>query len=81
MKIQVIGSGCPTCKKLHELTDQAVKELKINEEVEYTTDIQQLLEMGVMSSPVLAIDGKPVSVGTVPNIEKIKDLISGSIDK
>ena len=81
MKIQVIGSGCPTCKKLHELTDQAVKELKINEEVEYTTDIQQLLEMGVMSSPVLAIDGKPVSVSTVPNIEKIKDLISGSIDK
>jgi len=81
MKIQVIGSGCQTCKKLHELTDQAVKELKINEEVEYTTDIQQLLEMGVMSSPVLAIDGKPVSVGTVPNIEKIKDLISGSIDK
>ena len=76
MKIQVLGSGCPTCKKLHELTIRAVKDLKLETEVEYTDDIQKLLEMGVMSSPVLAIDGKPVSVGIVPSLEKIKDLIN-----
>ena len=77
MKIQVLGSGCPTCKKLHQLTIKAAKELNLATEVEYTDDIQKLLAMGVMSSPVLAIDGKPVSVGVVPSLEKIKDLISG----
>jgi len=75
MKIQVLGSGCPTCKKLYELTQQAVKELNLNEEVEYVTDISKIIEMGVMSSPVLALDGKPVLVGQLPEVEKIKNLL------
>lgn len=75
MKIQVLGSGCPTCKKLFELTKQAVAELKLKTEVEYITDIQKIVEMGVMSSPVLAINGKPVLAGSLPDIEKIKKLI------
>ena len=75
MKIQVLGSGCPTCKKLYELTQQAVKELNLNEEVEYITDISKIIEMGVMSSPVLAVDGKPVMVGFLPDVEKIKNLL------
>jgi len=75
MQIQVLGSGCPTCKKLFELTKQAVEELGLKIEVEYVTDIQKIIEMGVMSSPVLAIDGKPVITGFLPNIEKIKESI------
>lgn len=77
MKIQVFGSGCPSCKKLHELTVKAVTELGLKQEVEYNTDVSKIIEMGVMSSPVLAIDGKPVLVGFVPDIEKIKDIILG----
>jgi len=75
MKIQVLGSGCPTCKKLYELTQQAVKELNLNEEVEYITDVSKIVEMGVMSSPVLAIDDKIVMVGFLPEVEKIKSLL------
>jgi len=79
MKIQVLGSGCPTCKELYELTLQAVKELNLNEEVEYTTDISKIIEMGVMSSPVLAIEGKPILIGFVPDIEKIKKILQDKI--
>jgi small redox-active disulfide protein 2 len=75
MKIQVLGSGCPTCKKLYELTQQAVKELNLNEEVEYITDVSKIIEMGVMSSPVLAVDGKPVMAGFSPDVEKVKNLL------
>jgi small redox-active disulfide protein 2 len=75
MKIQVLGSGCPTCKKLYELTQQAVKELNLNEEVEYITDVSKIVEMGVMSSPVLAVDSKPVMVGFLPDVEKVKSLL------
>jgi len=78
MNIQVLGSGCPTCKKLYESTNQAVQELGINEKVEYITDISKIVEMGVMSSPVLAVDGKPVAIGFVPDVEKIKSLIQKS---
>jgi small redox-active disulfide protein 2 len=76
MKIQVLGSGCPTCKKLFELTKQAVQELGVKTEVEYITDIQKIVEMGVMQSPVLAIDGKPVMTGSTSGIEEIKELIT-----
>ena len=75
MQIQVLGSGCPTCKNLFELTKQAVEELGLKTEVEYVTDIQKIVALGVMSSPVLAINGKPAMVGFVPNIKKIKAII------
>ncbi len=77
MNIQVLGSGCPSCKKLYELTQKAVEELKLKAEVEYITDVTKIIEMGVMSSPVLAIDGKPALVGSVPDVKKIKSLLSG----
>ncbi|MCR4329053.1 MAG: thioredoxin family protein [Candidatus Roizmanbacteria bacterium] len=78
MKIQVLGLGCPTCKKLFELTKEAVKQLSLKEEVEYITDASKIIEMGVMSSPVLVVNGKPVMTGLVPDIEKIKRLLSTS---
>jgi small redox-active disulfide protein 2 len=79
MQIQVLGSGCPTCKKLFELTKKAVEELELKTEVEYITDIQKIIEMGIMSSPVLAINGKPIITGFVPDIEKIKKIIKDSL--
>lgn len=74
MKIQVLGSGCPTCKNLYELTKTAVKELGLEAEVEYSTDVSKIIEIGVMQSPVLAIDGKPVMIGS-GNIDKIKSVL------
>jgi small redox-active disulfide protein 2 len=78
MKIQVLGSGCPTCKKLNDMTVQAVKELGLKDNVEYLTgDVgtSKIIEMGIMSSPVLVVNDKPVMVGFTPDIEKIKSLI------
>lgn len=78
MKIQVLGSGCPTCKKLNDMTVQAVKELGLSENVEYLTGeagTSKIVELGIMSSPILTINDKPVMVGFTPDIEKIKGLI------
>lgn len=79
MKIQVLGSGCPTCKKLFELTKKAVQELGIEKEVEYINDIQKIIAMGVMQMPVLAINEKPILAGAILDIEKIKEAIKKSI--
>lgn len=78
MIIQVFGSGCANCKKLFELTKEAVKELELKTEVEYISDAQKIVELGVMSSPVLAIDGKAIISGSVPSLQKIKEAIIGS---
>ncbi|MDD4290370.1 MAG: thioredoxin family protein [Patescibacteria group bacterium] len=74
--IQVFGSGCPTCKKLYELTEKAVKELNLEITVEYITDIEKMIELGVMSSPVLVINNKVVLTGNLPSVEEIKELLN-----
>jgi small redox-active disulfide protein 2 len=79
MKIAVLGSGCATCKALYELTKKAVVELGLKNEVEYITDISKIIEMGVMQSPILAINGKAVMVGFIPDVEKIKEIIKKNL--
>ena len=78
MTIQVLGTGCPTCEQLHKLTNQAVKDLDLNAEVEYINDIEKMLALGVMSSPVLVVDNKVVMAGQLPSLEKIKELITAN---
>ena len=82
MKIQVLGSGCATCKKLYEITQKAVIEMGMKEKVEYvsgTEGTQAIIEMGMLQSPVLAVDGEPVMTGFTPDIEKIKKVIASGI--
>lgn len=75
MKIQVYGSGCPSCKQLYELTKTAVAQLAIKADIEYIDDITKIIELGVMQSPVLVIDGKIAMLGSA-SLEKIKEIIS-----
>ncbi len=74
-KIEVLGSGCPGCKKLHELTVRAVRELGLGVEVDYVTDLDRIVGMGVMRTPVLAVDGRPVLAGFIPDVERLKEEI------
>jgi small redox-active disulfide protein 2 len=76
MNVQVIGPGCASCKKLHEQVLKAVQEIDNNIKVDYITDITKLIELGIMSSPALVINGKVASVGTVPPISKIKEMLN-----
>jgi small redox-active disulfide protein 2 len=76
MSIKVIGSGCVTCQKLYELTKQAVRELGMDAGVEYSTDVNEIVKMGLMQSPVLAVDGKPVLIGKGFSLEKVRQIIS-----
>lgn len=78
MKIQILGSGCSNCKKLYEMTQEAVNELGTTDSVEYLVGpegVQKIVELGVMSSPVLTVDGKIAMVGFTPDIELIKKAI------
>lgn len=83
MKIQVFGSGCATCKKLHEIAQEAVAEMGMKEKVEYISGekgMQAIVEMGLMRSPVLAVKGNPVMTGFTPDIEKIKKAIKAGLE-
>lgn len=75
MKIKVLGSGCANCKKLLHMVEVAVKELQVEAEVMYVTDMMEIAKTGLMRTPGLIIDGKIVISGRVPRMEEIQDLI------
>ncbi|MBU0534166.1 MAG: TM0996/MTH895 family glutaredoxin-like protein [Candidatus Omnitrophica bacterium] len=75
MKIEILGTGCPKCKKLTEQVEEAVKELGISAEIVKVTDIQDIINYGVMMTPALVIDGEVKSAGSVPSPEEIIKLL------
>ena len=75
MKIQILGTGCPKCKKLTENAEAAAKELGVEYEIEKVTDISKIMDFGVMMTPALAVDGEVKVVGKVASVEEIKELI------
>lgn len=78
MKISVLGTGCPKCKKLAETAEFAAQELGVSYELEKVTDINDIMKYGVMITPALAIDGKVVSTGKVLSVDETKKLLAGS---
>ncbi len=75
-KLQILGTGCPKCKKLMELTDQAAKSLGIEYEIEKVDDIKQILAFGVMMTPALVVNGEVKVSGRVPSVDEIKKMIA-----
>jgi small redox-active disulfide protein 2 len=75
-KIQILGTGCPKCKKLTELAEKAAKELDIQYELEKVTDLSEIMDFGVMVTPALVVDGEVKIVGKVPKIDNIKKMLS-----
>lgn len=74
-KLQVLGTGCPKCKKLAETAEQAARDLGIDYELEKVTDINEIVAFGVMATPALAVDGDVKASGRVPSIEEIKRML------
>ena len=73
--IQVPGTGCPKCKKLEEVTRQAANEIHLECEVLKVTDINAIMNFGVLMTPALAVDGIVKVSGRIPSLDEIKAMI------
>ena len=72
MNIKVLGGGCCKCENLLEAVKAAIAEKGVDAEIEYITDMAQIMEYGIMSTPALMVDSKVVSMGRVL---KVKDVM------
>jgi small redox-active disulfide protein 2 len=74
MKITILGSGCPSCRLLEAQARRAVEELALKDaQVEHIYDIEKIIEMGIMMTPVLVIDDEIKTMGRIPPLEQIKN--------
>jgi small redox-active disulfide protein 2 len=75
MKIEVLGPGCPKCSSLEENVKKALQALNMEATVVKVTDINAMVERGLMQTPGLVIEGKLVMQGKVLSLEQVKELI------
>jgi len=79
-KLQILGTGCPTCNKLAEMVDLAARELNLEYELEKVTDIDKITDFGVMATPALAVNGEVKASGGIPSMSQIKEMIGAKTD-
>ena len=75
MEIKILGTGCPKCKALEELTRKVVKDNGIVASITKVEDILEIMKFNIMSTPALVIDGKVTIKGRIPSADEIKQLL------
>lgn len=74
--IQILGTGCPKCKKLAAATESAAQEAGVEYTLEKVTDINDIIGFGVMMTPALVVDGEVKCTGKVPSKDELINLLS-----
>ena len=74
--INVYGSGCKNCTNTAELIEETARQLQIEIKLSKVSDLQAIMEAGVVSTPAVSVDGKLVHAGSVPDLQTVKGFLS-----
>ena len=73
--VKVLGAGCKSCHEQYENAKAAVQAMGLNIEVEYITDMEKVMEYGVMRMPAIVVNDKVVSMGKVLKAADVETLL------
>jgi len=76
MDVKILGTGCPKCKTLEQLTRDVVSQNNIDATVTKVDDIMEIMKYNIMTTPALVVDGKVVVKGRVPSADEIKQFLT-----
>jgi small redox-active disulfide protein 2 len=79
LDIKVLGPGCANCEKLDEMVHNVVDSLSIEAQVSKVTNYTEIVELGVMTTPGLIINGEVVSSGRVPTLGEVTTMITNAL--
>ena len=79
MEIKILGTGCPNCKRLEQLTNEAVAEAGISAQIVKVTDMKAIMSYPILSTPGLVINEKVVSSGRVPRKAEIVTFLTNAL--
>ena len=75
MNLKVYGSGCAKCTKLAAVAEEAAVSVGLEYELEKVTDINEMIQVGIMIPPALAVNGEIKISGKVPSVDEMKELL------
>ncbi|MCK5116679.1 MAG: TM0996/MTH895 family glutaredoxin-like protein [Candidatus Aegiribacteria sp.] len=73
-KVRILGTGCLKCQELFDNTQEAMKNLGIEDELTRISNVNDIIAYGVMVTPALVIDEMVWSSGDVPSVEAIEEM-------
>lgn len=76
LNVEILGSGCKKCQQLEANAKIAIAMLGIDAEVSHITDVVEIAQRGVMSTPALVVNHRVVSKGQVLSPEQIQPLLA-----
>jgi small redox-active disulfide protein 2 len=71
MKVKVLGTGCPKCKKLYAEAEKAIASSGVKTDLEKVEEITEIIKYGVMATPGLVIDEEVKASGRIPSSDEI----------
>jgi small redox-active disulfide protein 2 len=74
-KIEVLGTGCPTCKEFFNTVKKVAEDLEIETEIKYYDDVAKMVELGVMTGPVLVVEDKAILIGSGHEKKEIREAL------
>lgn len=80
VEIKVLGPGCANCKRLEQITRKVVDSLAADANIEKVTNYQEIVELGVMATPGLVVNGEVVSSGRIPSETEVTDWIIKALE-
>lgn len=72
MKIEIFGPGCAKCEKTAKEVEKVVKQLGVDASIEHITDIDSIVDRGVLLTPAVFVDGEKKIEGKVPKASAIE---------
>ncbi|HHY37497.1 MAG TPA: thioredoxin family protein [Clostridia bacterium] len=72
MKVEVLGKGCPKCKKTEEIIGETLKKIGVEAEVVHVTDLEEIVDRGVLMTPAVIVDGEKKIEGRIPTEAEIR---------
>lgn len=76
VKVEILGVGCPKCRKTEEMIGETIRKLGVEAEIVHVTDIDEIIERGVMMTPAVFVDGEKKIEGKIPTEAQIKEWFS-----
>ena len=77
MLIKILGSGCPKCNRLEQLTREAVAELGLEASFEHVQEMDKIMAYPIMTTPALVIDEQVMASGRIPGKDELLGWLKG----